>query len=105
MIYSSGRIVPSGRNFSARAAAFGYSAAAENIAAGSNSASALFCQWRNSPGHNTNVLGGSYTSTGIGEASGSGRYGIYWSSNFGGSVNDTLLMTRLPNLLQQPPTV
>ena len=81
---------PNGRTFSARASAFGYAALAENIAAGSSSATALFCQWRNSPGHNTNMLGNDYSSTGIGEASGGGMYGIYWSSNFGGRISDAL---------------
>lgn len=83
---------PDGRSFSSRAASFGYSAWAENIAAGNYDASRTFCQWKNSSGHNTNMLNSSHRSTGIGNATGGGTYGSYWSSNFGYSsnANDTL---------------
>lgn len=75
---------PSGRNFVERAASFGYAAYGENIASGNNSAAGTFCQWRNSPGHNQNMLGRSYISTGI------GARGNYWSSNFGQAVTDAI---------------
>ncbi len=81
---------PNGRDFSARTNAFGYAATGENIAAGNRSALELFCQWRNSSGHNANMLKSTYSTTGIGEASGGGTYGIYWSSNFGRNTSDTL---------------
>lgn len=74
---------PNGRSFSTRANSFGYGAHAENIAAGNVSASGTFCQWKNSPGHNSNMLGGHVT-MGIGNALGGG-YGSYWSNNFSGS--------------------
>lgn len=82
---------PNGRSFSSRTASFGYSAWAENIAAGNDQASRTFCQWKTSPGHDANMLNASHRSTGIGNAWG-GSYGSYWSSNFGYStdVNDTL---------------
>lgn len=80
---------PSGRTFNERSSVFGYSAWAENIAAGNVSASATFCQWKNSPGHNTNMLGARHLSIGIGNASG-GFYRSYWSNNFGPAVSDIL---------------
>lgn len=81
---------PNGRDFSARAAAFGYPAWAENIAAGNSSASATFCQWKNSSGHNANMLGSNHRTIGIGRSSGGGTYGVYWSNNFGPLTNDTI---------------
>lgn len=80
---------PNGRSFTARAGAFGYSAWAENIAAGSRSAEGSFCQWKNSPGHNTNMLSSQHSSMGIGSVGGGG-YGTYWSNNFGPQVQDAI---------------
>lgn len=57
---------------------------AENIAAGNSGAAATFEQWRNSPGHNANMLGG-YGVIGIGRATGGGTYGTYWTNVFGSS--------------------
>lgn len=59
-------------------------AVAENIAAGNSGAQATFEQWRNSSGHNANMLGGSFTRIGIGRATGGGQYGVYWTNVFGG---------------------
>lgn len=56
---------------------------AENIAAGNSGAAATFEQWRTSPGHNTNMLGSSFTVMGLGRATGGGPYGVYWTSVFG----------------------
>lgn len=81
---------PDGRSFVARAANFGYSAWAENIAAGSSSAAGSFCQWKNSPGHNTNMLSSQHGSMGIGHISGGGNYGTYWSNNFGPQMADSI---------------
>lgn len=61
-------------------------AMAENIAAGNSGAQATFEQWKNSPGHNTNMLGSSFKVIGIGRATGGGRYGTYWTTVFGGST-------------------
>ena len=80
---------PDGRSFSTRAASFGYSAWAENIAAGSSSAEGTFCQWKNSPGHNTNMLQAMHKTVGLGVSYG-GSYGIYWENSFGPEASDTL---------------
>jgi len=55
----------------------------ENIAAGSATAAATFIQWRDSPGHNENMVRAEYTTIGIGRAQG-GLYGWYWTTDFGG---------------------
>ena len=40
--------------------------------------------WKNSPGHNQNMLDGSWTEIGIGRAYNSGStYGWYWTTTFG----------------------
>lgn len=57
----------------------------ENIAAGISSAAAAFDLWKNSAGHNANMLGSNYTTIGIGRAYVAGSpYGWYWSTDFGG---------------------
>jgi uncharacterized protein YkwD len=60
-------------------------AMAENIAAGNSGAQATFDQWQNSPGHNANMLNGSFTMIGIGRATGGGMYGVYWTNVFAGN--------------------
>lgn len=71
-----------------RMAAAGYScsgARGENIAAGQTSAQAAFDGWKNSAGHNANMLNGSYRSIGIGVYYLPGSpYGYYWTTAFGG---------------------
>jgi uncharacterized protein YkwD len=59
-------------------------AMAENIAAGNSGAQGTFDQWKNSPGHNANMLGGNFKMIGIGRATGGGQYGSYWTNVFGG---------------------
>lgn len=81
---------PSGRGFSQRAFSFGYSARAENIAAGNSTAERTFCQWKNSSGHNLNMLGAQHKTIGLGRSSGGGDYGVYWENIFGPSAADTL---------------
>jgi uncharacterized protein YkwD len=80
-----------GRAPSARAEDCGYpSGAGENIAAGTNwsTAQQAFDAWRNSAGHNANMLNGSYKQIGIARYFGSGStYGWYWVTDFG-LVND-----------------
>jgi uncharacterized protein YkwD len=57
----------------------------ENIAAGNSSAETTFRQWKNSPGHNRNMLNPKYHAIGIGRAHKSdSRYGWYWTTTFGG---------------------
>jgi uncharacterized protein YkwD len=57
----------------------------ENIAAGDSGAAGTFLQWKNSPGHNANMLGSSFTVIGIGRATGGGTFGTYWTTVFGGA--------------------
>ncbi|WP_437969520.1 CAP domain-containing protein [Sorangium sp. So ce260] len=63
----------------------GRTAMAENIAAGNSAAQATFTQWKNSDGHNKNMLGSSFKVIGIGRATGGGTYGSYWTTVFGGT--------------------
>ena len=57
----------------------------ENIAAGVSSASAAFNLWKNSSGHNANMLSTNFTTIGIGRAYAAGSpYGWYWTTEFGG---------------------
>lgn len=80
-----------GRNPSARARDCDYpGGAGENIAAGTvwDTAQEAFTAWRNSSGHNANMLNANYTMIGIARVYVSGsRYGWYWVTNFG-TVND-----------------
>ncbi|WP_437679280.1 CAP domain-containing protein [Sorangium sp. So ce131] len=66
-------------------ASAGRTAMAENIAAGNSEAQKTFDQWKNSPGHDTNMRGASYKVIGIGRATGGGQYGSYWTTVFGGT--------------------
>ncbi len=73
-------------NFADRISMAGYGgmmAAAENIAAGYPSPEAVVDGWMNSPGHRENLLNPSYTEIGIGVAQGGGRFGLYWTQDFG----------------------
>ncbi len=59
----------------------------ENIAAGYSSAQAVFDGWRNSPGHNSNMLHANFRVHGIGYVHVPGSpYGHYWTDDFGGYV-------------------
>ncbi len=76
-----------------RMAASGYSYntnMGENIAAGYGTAAAVFEGWRNSPGHNANMLNASYKVVGVSLVYVSGSpYGYYWTTDFGGYVDPT----------------
>ncbi|CAN5820993.1 hypothetical protein BH23ACT12_BH23ACT12_02220 [soil metagenome] len=80
-----------GRDPFQRMSAFGYSYSTyrgENIAAGNATASATFDQWKNSPGHNANMLNGNYKVIGIGKASNTAStYRHYWTTDLGGVVD------------------
>jgi uncharacterized protein YkwD len=66
-----------------RAFGYSYSAASENLYAGKASADGAFESWRNSPGHNTNMLG-NYREIGIARAcNANSTYKWYWTTNFG----------------------
>ncbi|MHB9112730.1 MAG: CAP domain-containing protein [Thermoleophilia bacterium] len=73
-----------------RAAGYTYNTyLGENIAAGYVDAQSVFVGWRNSPGHNANMLNANYRAIGIGRAYGSGStYGWYWTTDFGGVSED-----------------
>lgn len=83
----------SGRSPSQRAAACGYPyGAGENIAAGLewSTARAAFEAWRNSPGHNENMLNPPYVQIGIGRYyDPSSPYGWYWVTTFGFTYDGT----------------
>ncbi len=60
----------------------------ENIAAGNADAWSTFVQWRESPGHNANMLTGEFTCIGIGRAVVSGSpYRVYWTTDFSSVVD------------------
>jgi uncharacterized protein YkwD len=75
----------------------------ENIAAGYSTAQAVFGAWRNSPGHNANMLGANYTAIGIGRYSLAGSpYGVYWTTDFGGVSDGYVAVTESPAPLVAP---
>jgi uncharacterized protein YkwD len=82
---------PIGRSWSQRTVDCGYTYGTwlgENIAAGYVTAAAVFEGWKNSPGHNSNMLSTNFTAIGIGRHNYAGStYGWYWTTVFGG-VND-----------------
>ena len=70
-------------------AGYRYSTAkAENIAAGQSTAEKVFNSWKNSSGHNANMLSSKYKVIGIGfvQVPGS-KYSYYWTTDFGGYVD------------------
>ena len=68
-----------------RTAQFGYSGCqGENAAAGHRDAISTFCQWKNSSGHNANMLRPQFQGIGIGQSAVTpSPYGNYWSTPFG----------------------
>ena len=73
-------------NFADRAGQSGYtgwSALGENIAAGFPSAEAVVTSWMNSPGHRANILSPTFTEIGVGMVKGGGKFGTYWTQEFG----------------------
>ena len=81
----------SGRDPFQRMTAFGYGYSTyrgENIAAGNATAQATFDQWKNSSGHNANMLNANYKVIGIGKATTTtSTYKNYWTTDFGGVVD------------------
>ncbi len=79
----------------------------ENIAAGQSTAQSVFTAWKNSPGHNSNMLSTTFTTIGIGLAYVPGStYGYYWSNEFA-SINDgwvTTTQSPTPTRTSAPPT-
>lgn len=79
-----------GSTFSSRIAAAGYpgGTTAENIFAGGQSAAAAMESWKNSPGHNANMLNPAFTAIGIGRAfDPNSDFGWYWTTTFGDVVD------------------
>jgi uncharacterized protein YkwD len=72
---------PEGHSIGFRATQNGvsWSSLAENIAAGQTTATQVMTDWKNSPGHNTNMLG-AYSRIGVGYYDGPG--GPYWTQFF-----------------------
>lgn len=65
-------------------AGYEYSYAAENIAAGQQTAAAVMRTWMNSEGHRKNILNCKLKELGVGMWKQSGSaYGIYWTQDFG----------------------
>ena len=77
-----------GRDPFQRMADFGYNYNAwkgENLAAGSDTAQLTFQLWRDSPGHNANMLNANFVVVGLAKAYDSdSTYRWYWSADFGG---------------------
>ncbi len=62
----------------------------ENIAAGYSTAEAVFQGWKNSPGHNANMLGANFKVLGVSLVVVVGSpYSSYWTTDFGGYVDPT----------------
>lgn len=77
-----------------RMAASGYSYntyKGENIAAGYSTAAGVFIGWKNSPGHNANMLNANFKVIGISLVYVAGSpYGYYWTTDFGGYIDPTV---------------
>jgi len=82
-----------GRTFVDRIRAAGYNYntyLGENIAAGFDTAQKVFDAWKNSQGHNENMLSPNYVVIGIGLTyNASSTYGWYWTTDFGGYDDGT----------------
>lgn len=86
-----------GRDPFTRMKSFGYNYntwMGENIAAGYSDAVNTFNQWKNSPGHNENMLNPNFKAIGIGRIVNLGAYyGFYWTTDFGGFVDAVVTPT------------
>jgi uncharacterized protein YkwD len=77
----------------------------ENIAAGVSSAQGAFDLWKNSPGHNANMLGANYKTIGIGREYVAGSpYGWYWTTEFGGVDDGYAEIAKPTPIAALPPT-
>jgi hypothetical protein len=93
-----------GRTFDQRIRAFGYTYntyMGENLAAGNATASATFTQWKNSPGHNANMLKANYVVMGIARVyNANSTYKWYWSNDFGGYDDSAPVADTTPPVVQ-----
>lgn len=80
-----------GVTFSDRMRGMGYTyttGRGENIAGGQSTAQIVFNSWKNSPGHNRNMLNANFKVIGIGFVQvPNSRYVYYWTTDFGGYVD------------------
>ena len=65
-----------------RASYRGGNALGENVAAGHPDVDSVMNGWMNSPGHRANILSGSFTHLGVGQAAASDAQ-LYWTLDFG----------------------
>jgi len=76
-----------------RMAACGYdfrTTKGENLAAGQNTAADVFADWKNSPGHNANMLSPDFRVIGVGHLDATAAdYDAYWTTDFGGHIDAT----------------
>jgi uncharacterized protein YkwD len=68
-----------------KATGYRYRAAGENIAAGRSldSPAAVVAAWLKSPGHCRVIMNPKYRDLGVARVEGPGRWGVYWTQNFG----------------------
>ena len=75
----------------------------ENIAAGYSDAASTFNQWKNSAGHNQNMLNPNYKVIGIGRVANlSATYRYYWTTDFGGYIDAVVSPTPTPTPIPTP---
>jgi uncharacterized protein YkwD len=80
----------------------GWTALAENIAAGYPTPEAVIDGWMSSPGHRANLLSANYSEIGIGIAASGGGYGTFWTQDFGARHTVTAPAASVPET--EPPT-
>jgi cysteine-rich secretory family protein/Calx-beta domain-containing protein len=89
-----------GRDPFVRMSVFGYNFntwKGENIAAGNSTASGTFTQWKNSSGHNANMLNANFKVMGIARSyNAASTYKYYWNNNFGGVVDGAVPCSGAP---------
>ncbi|HSX58245.1 MAG TPA: CAP domain-containing protein [Candidatus Saccharimonadales bacterium] len=102
--FPSDHVDSQGRGMSQRLADFGVATGsrAENIyyTTASSAASVAFNAWKNSSGHNANMLG-PYTRIGIGRVNGSGKW--YWVTDFANGSASTLTNQCGASIAPPPP--
>ena len=86
-----GHVGSNGSTVEQRLIAAGYTdfnASGENVFAGDATASGAFEAWRNSPGHNANMLGANFNAIGIARVNNpDSLFGWYWTTTFGSTVD------------------
>ena len=77
----------------------------ENIAAGFTTAASVFNAWRNSAGHNANMLEDNFVAIGIGRYyNANSTYGWYWTTDFGGFADGSTPPTTATPTSTRTPT-